>query len=91
MLILRLLFGLISVFGGVMVTIGTFAYGVYLLILMIDGAIAVSFGTVLGFLLCFFGAGFAGLIWGIFWAFFSKLVGCNFMYVKKTKQNRRIW
>ena len=64
---------LVASLGGLFVGLSSIAYGIYLLILLSKGTIAVSFWTILKIVACWFGGSLAGWSWFAFWAFVSGL------------------
>lgn len=65
--ILAALLGIIGIIAGFASGLGVFAYGIYLIILLCKGTIAVSFVAVLKPVLCILGATLVG--WLVFFIF----------------------
>jgi hypothetical protein len=73
--LLTALFSLLSVVGGFGVGVGGFAYGIYMIILLLKGTIAVSFWTIFKVVVCWVCSGFAGWLTFMFLAFLATIFG----------------
>ncbi len=68
---------LIAILGGLFLGFGSIAYGIYLLILLIKGTIAVSFWTLFKIVFCWFAGSLMGWAWFIFWTSIAGMVGAS--------------
>lgn len=88
-MLIAVLLGLLGVFGGIAVGIGTFTYGIYLTVLMVKGTLAATFLYVLGAVVCIGGSGILGWIWGLFWMGVASVIGGSEFSVRR--KGRRVW
>jgi len=73
--ILAALLGIAAVVGGVAIGLGAIAYSIWIIVLMVEGTIAVSFGEIFLVVLCWVLGPFVGWLWGMLCGFLASLCG----------------